>query len=325
MYYVLKTGNIKEKFNKLKEEYKNLEEYESFFKYVEKTWIKPLTDGTLNYADIDDQRYRSNSVLEGFNGRLKSYFPNRKANFYWSDFILILHKLYEDLYQSITSASNLRTQSPPQSQNLKEENKNENISTTTQSATQINYSSTATNTDWDDLSNLLASRLAKQGKKKMTTDKVEATNRVRRLRANELQWIKWANNSCRFDAFFTLITLAIYNEDRNSLEKYRDIPIISDLLDIALSRGWRGMAPSSGKPGRHPHGNWEFHVWMPFWHVEVLDPTCQKWHPHVELPVPVWILSWLSRGWRHSAPSSRKRYTINALNQDTNYAYSKFC
>ena len=175
-----------------------------FLAYFEKNWLPRMEEGTLNYVSIN-QQYRSNSILENYNKRIKSKCSKKNPSFSEFQNILIQEeKYFLDKIIEYQTKGEERSRVNNQSK-LYIPNKGyyEDL------YKQIEYSIKE-----EEIDELLTSvnNARKRNDKSISLDKLTKVNYTnKQYEENSFKWIKWNNYSCRYDAFFSLFCLVILN------------------------------------------------------------------------------------------------------------------
>ena len=72
---------------------------ERLLKYVERVWLKFSQNNMLNYTEIN-QQYRANSILEGYNARIKKILPYKPNIALFLEFIVSEENYFTKLFMN---------------------------------------------------------------------------------------------------------------------------------------------------------------------------------------------------------------------------------
>lgn len=74
---------IDKKLEKLEEDYKDTDQHQLII-YYKDNWLQKLKSGLIDYSDIEDEEFRSNSILEQYQSHVKDCLPRSSS---WPQFI----------------------------------------------------------------------------------------------------------------------------------------------------------------------------------------------------------------------------------------------
>ena len=190
---------FRQQLDKIKDEYKDNNEFTDYIKYFDKYWHPKFISGQINYSDKEDV-YRSNSVLESYNRRIKDNLPRMPS---WPKFYEFVkqeeRRCFDELilaekkgrtkkkstksgkgFKPLATKKRKRALSKPQGSKKHTPIKDKNDQQT------------------QELSDLKPSE--KKDKKTKTSS------------LTFVPWINWKNNSCRYDSFITLFVFGLLNK-----------------------------------------------------------------------------------------------------------------
>jgi len=220
--------------------------------YFERNWLKHVRAGLLDYSKIN-QKYRATSLLENYNKELKQRMHKNPS---WPEFVQLLQSEEHRFYQKLTDKERKgQVKHRPLSvkgfkiinldldedwtdiedTNLLVFSKAKSVPTPihtdlpSQNLTLVDLLPSFKTTPDSSLLNQFSkkrklhfvedeeSRLVNQKKVKLNSDdERDWLNR---------DWLRWSDNSCRYDSFLTVVTLVLYNK-----EKFMRAPISNTSL-----------------------------------------------------------------------------------------------
>ena len=164
--------------------------------YYEKNWLHRLKQGIIDYSVFEDE-YRSNSVLEQYNGRVKGTLPRTPSWPVFYDFLVKEENTYateafrnEQKGIFASKSANFGKKFFPKylkPDHLAKASKRRN-------SPHKNKSSS---------SNFNSPFQYKTVKKNKPDPTINYSKKI--------PWIRWYKNSCRYDAFLTVFTLGLLN------------------------------------------------------------------------------------------------------------------
>jgi len=193
---------FKEKLNLIKTKYKNFSQYEDFLAYFEKHWYPRFESGQILYSNKEDV-YRSNSVLESYNNHIKNILPRSPT---WPQFLEFI-KAEDKKYSEDAIFSELKAKVNNKSRNFGKAFKPLGTKKRKKPCEETTPKKNETQND-----PILSTKEKNPYELKRDRSELKKCKLTLTDSTLSIPWIKWSQNSCRYDAFITLFTLGLFNK-----------------------------------------------------------------------------------------------------------------
>ena len=238
---------VEKELESIENNYRNTA-HKCFVQYYKNNWLAKLKSGLIDYSDIEDE-FRANSVLEQYNSHIKNSLPrssswpkfleflvNEEAN-YLREAIMAEQK-GEVLMRSVKFGNtflpkSLKEKKVIKNKIIKEEGKNDSnnsqelvlsnkrrkrddyelnspkIERNELKKMKMNYYTNEKDKGpkirYNKVTNCLPANELKLSKQTNLTAKIKKKS----VALNRIEWLKWNNNSCRYDSFLSVFALGL--------------------------------------------------------------------------------------------------------------------